>query len=171
MPPIPIIGALGALAYLGFVARASLHDYEEAQSEETRMRAATGWSLAEVAHMLLDGFDSDHDGTLTGDATRGVANLASELVHVSTVERPWGTPTGGMVQRAQTFDSLEPLARQADRDHDGSVTIAEVAAVLRAYDVDGDGRLRGSELDVALLALGPQRLESHARLVPAASGA
>jgi hypothetical protein len=144
MPPVPLIGTLGALAIIGMAVQNSLQSYKESQSEEMRMRASTGWALDEVAHLLVDGFDADRDGSLAYDAVRG-QGFIGEVLGVTASDHP-------------VLDSLVPLARHADLDRDGVVTIVEVTRALRAFDVDRDGRLRDGELDAALQALAPQRV-------------
>ena len=66
-----------------------------------------------------------------------------------------GLPTGAQAVREQvTTHTLEPTLRKADTDTDGVATRAELTALLRGFDTDGNGRLSHAEKGQALAALG-----------------
>lgn len=164
MPPVIAIGFLGlagllAARFVGALQEAAA-ERAETQAQERAFRAANGWSAEEVAAELVSGFDQDNDGRLAFDVVKGASMLGEATSR--TLVRRWtesanlfGIPTGVRVMReAHATYTIEPTLRKADADGDGIGTRTEVAALLRSYDDDANGRLSAAERGQALAALG-----------------
>lgn len=169
MPPVLAIGAVGLL---GLAAVKLFTKVAQERAEEQASRAQHGWSLDELAAALTSGYDGDRDGRLAYDAVRGMRTLGeSTKVHTRTWSESPGMlrlvlPAGTRVlrERHETY-SIEPTLRKADADQDGVTTRAELVALLRAWDPDGNGRVTKLDYDRALAQLGGVRVHTETRTV------
>lgn len=169
MPPVLAIGAVGLL---GLAAVKLFTKVAQERAEEQAFRAQHGWSLDELAAALTEGYDDDKDGRLAYDAVRGMRTLGeSTKVYAQTRSESPGMfglvlPTGTRVlrERRETY-SIEPTLRKADADQDGVTNRAELVALLRAWDPDGNGRVTKLDYDRALAQLGGVRVHDESRTV------
>jgi Ca2+-binding EF-hand superfamily protein len=84
--------------------------------------------------------DTDHDGKLTGDEIRAMANAQAD---------PQGRPVGR--NNASVQLRTDPIANALDVDHDGIFSAAEIASApgaLKTLDKNADGILSADELRV-----------------------
>jgi hypothetical protein len=173
MPPILVIGAFGAAGYMLFK---MLQGVQQDDAKLLAFRAANGWSFDEIAGELTSGFDQDGDGRLAFDVVKGARMLGESTM--KRVDRRWtephtvlGLPTGATaVRELHATHSIEPMLRKADADRDGIATRAEMAALLRTFDADANGRLSSAERGQAIAALGKvliSREERTVRIEPA----
>jgi len=163
---MPVIAAIGAIALIGYIASVAM---KEARQERD-FRAANGYSLDEVLNALIDGFDRNGDGRLAFDAIKGLRTLGegSRQWTRTFTERVsgWGIPDGTMaVKERTTLSTIEPLLRVADANHDGVATRAELLAVLRAYDPDGNGRMTSADRGRVLAEHGSVTMSSTTRTI------
>ncbi len=173
-PVASIIAGVAGLAIGAALIHTIVEDGKQqkaAEQAERAYRAASGWTMAEVAAQLIGDFDQDHDGRLAYQAADGAAALgeARRVVDTQRSTEPLlllGIPTGAKLIRATTtIGSIESLLRKADADHDGVTTAAEVARLLRTYDADKNGRLSNAERAKALADLGPVIVDTQTRTV------
>jgi Ca2+-binding EF-hand superfamily protein len=80
--------------------------------------------------------DADHDGKLTADEIRGLANRQA-------------MPQGGASTQNAGATRNDPLLNALDMDHDGVISSTEIASgskSLLALDTNGDGEITGNEM-------------------------
>lgn len=129
-------------------------------------RAATGWTYEEAAEVLLDTFDHNGDGTISDDRIFGL-RLFSEARSSTSSARALsfglleGRPDLDLVRvrRTRTW-SLDRLVARADTNGDHIATRSEIAAVIRSYDTDRDGRLSVTEFARLRAELGAELLRT-----------
>lgn len=163
---MPVVAIIGAIALVSALAIKAIGAYETQQE----FRAKNGWSLDEMFTSLVGKYDRDGDGRLAWNAVMGVRMLGeSTLKYTDRRTEPiygYRIPTGTVaIKETTSMYSIEPLLRRADVDGDGIATRAEIMAVLRAYDPDGDGRVDAAQRKLMIDEIGSVLVSRDTRTV------